>query len=460
MTTSRAVEAPSQFAALLRRSKFASYDQRIGQVYTAYGGYAHRGDWGLKRPLPNRIRTKRPYISISAVDSLHEQTEWDRRGPAVRFLQGLNESGVNQLSLPLDMSRISPNSTMDSDFCKPPGSDPFKIQASGRAPSKHVAVQNTDSMRPQRFAKYLERIRASRPDFKQWVVQPDQDKDNSAEAYNIPPERMKRPEDVLPSIRSGPYSIPKEVSELKLDIASTNAEYAQLPDGFISQEVSLAAGAERSEWIEQRPHHLGALSYSQTSALQSHILFPPVKGRLVEVIDLRRSEPTTESFVAGTTGAQIFTAAIGGVLAKIEGPTVSAQKVMDFGPYSKPEAAPDKWIPRRPNFGVMHMRLISGMLTKMPRVVGPKPEDLKEGTSFANLRAEGFRGTDVTNPYIWGSREWVAMAAPQRQAAPSTVIIPRAAPPMRTAPKREQVTNVLNILASYMRKPEEEEPDE
>ena len=36
-----AVVRPSPFGALLRRSKFASYDPKIGQVYTSHGGHAH-----------------------------------------------------------------------------------------------------------------------------------------------------------------------------------------------------------------------------------------------------------------------------------------------------------------------------------------------------------------------------------------------------------------------------------
>ncbi len=81
--------SPSPFASLLRRSKFASYDPTIGQVYTTYDGNAYRGNWGFKRPLALRKRNK--FISVKAVDSPEQQTEWSPRESEARFIKRWEE---------------------------------------------------------------------------------------------------------------------------------------------------------------------------------------------------------------------------------------------------------------------------------------------------------------------------------------------------------------------------------
>ncbi|KAH9981391.1 hypothetical protein BGW80DRAFT_1454278 [Lactifluus volemus] len=81
--------SPSPFATLLRRSKFASYDPTIGQVYTTHHGNAHRGNWGFKRPLALRKRDK--FISVQAIDSREQQTEWTPRESEARFIRRWEE---------------------------------------------------------------------------------------------------------------------------------------------------------------------------------------------------------------------------------------------------------------------------------------------------------------------------------------------------------------------------------
>ncbi|ORX89262.1 hypothetical protein K493DRAFT_234175 [Basidiobolus meristosporus CBS 931.73] len=62
----------SSFARLFRTSKLASYDPKINQVYTTFGGFRDIGDWGLKRNLPVTLRTK--FIDVQALDTLEHQT--------------------------------------------------------------------------------------------------------------------------------------------------------------------------------------------------------------------------------------------------------------------------------------------------------------------------------------------------------------------------------------------------
>lgn len=90
-TVARSTSTPSTFATLLRRSKFASFDPQIGQVYATHGGYAHRGDFGLKRPLSLRRRDAR--ITVKSIDSRHQQTEWRSAYLDAKFMQKQQETG-------------------------------------------------------------------------------------------------------------------------------------------------------------------------------------------------------------------------------------------------------------------------------------------------------------------------------------------------------------------------------
>ena len=83
------VAGPSPFGALLRRSKFATYDPKIGQVYASYGGHAHRGDWGIKRPLAKQRRGF--YAKISAIDTNYEHTDWKGAHKEVRMMKTMEE---------------------------------------------------------------------------------------------------------------------------------------------------------------------------------------------------------------------------------------------------------------------------------------------------------------------------------------------------------------------------------
>ena len=118
---------PSQFAALLRRSKFASYDPRISQVYTSHGGHAHRGDWGLKRPLA--IRKREAFITIKAVDSHVQQTEWYGAEQKVRWVRSIQELGpvpiVNYQGTWLSTIGTRHEFLYDSEFNRQSGDGPF-----------------------------------------------------------------------------------------------------------------------------------------------------------------------------------------------------------------------------------------------------------------------------------------------------------------------------------------------
>ncbi|KAG2182104.1 hypothetical protein INT43_007031 [Umbelopsis isabellina] len=78
------------FAKLLRSSKLASFDSTIPQVYSTKNCWKKRGDWGLKRTLPNVIRTK--HITVGALDTAEHQTPWNSANASVNFVRVWKEN--------------------------------------------------------------------------------------------------------------------------------------------------------------------------------------------------------------------------------------------------------------------------------------------------------------------------------------------------------------------------------
>jgi len=82
----------SPFALLLRRSRFASYDPAIRQTYSAPPASAHRGQWGLKRPIA--LRRRNAFISLTNFETRAQQTEWNNAESQVRFIRRFEEMGT------------------------------------------------------------------------------------------------------------------------------------------------------------------------------------------------------------------------------------------------------------------------------------------------------------------------------------------------------------------------------
>ncbi|KDQ12544.1 hypothetical protein BOTBODRAFT_34281 [Botryobasidium botryosum FD-172 SS1] len=284
--------APSQFSALLRRSKFASFDPQIAQVYTSYGGHSHRGQFGLKRSLPSRARTRNPLILVSAVDTPEHQTEWRHgadEGKWIKRWEGvgvqihLDEMGKWQSKYRSKVhtwdidseydspSRSSPHSTR-------PTSTPTGTPGENATPfpfAEFLEAPSINTMSKKQFERYLEKIRKLRPLFKQYL------------------ERQKAPKAV------SLYALAQQ--------QSTD------PAPFISDLRSRAFIGPDSTKIAPFPHPNGGLSYTRHSQLQTHLLYPSAPGRILAQqpsapqtysnYDHRDSNKETPYMIAGVAGA-------------------------------------------------------------------------------------------------------------------------------------------------------------
>ncbi|KAJ1797941.1 hypothetical protein LPJ59_002818 [Coemansia sp. RSA 2399] len=65
----------SAFGRLFRKSKLASFDRGIKQVYATYPKAAERGEWGLKRPMPSKVATR--LATLKEIDSKEQITDFE-----------------------------------------------------------------------------------------------------------------------------------------------------------------------------------------------------------------------------------------------------------------------------------------------------------------------------------------------------------------------------------------------
>ncbi|KAL0563162.1 hypothetical protein V5O48_018913 [Marasmius crinis-equi] len=95
--SAKTIDPSSPFASLLRRSRFASFDPTIRQTYRTPPEAAHRGDYGLKRPLLSaRTRRKNAFIALPApFDSRAQYIEWENAENEVRFIRRFEEMEVS-----------------------------------------------------------------------------------------------------------------------------------------------------------------------------------------------------------------------------------------------------------------------------------------------------------------------------------------------------------------------------
>jgi hypothetical protein len=221
--------SPSPFATLLRRSKFASYDPRIAQVFTTYDGSAHRGDWGLKRPLA--LRRRGAYITVKSVDTSSQQTEWNSGEKQAQFMRRYEE-------LNIEPRRYDTRQHFDSEFA--PGEVPGEA---GVEPPQ--LTRNPVKMTPGQFRKYLEQLRAKRPAFIQYLQK---------------------------------QGLTETVSLFELAQQPDTSYHAR----FLADETTEARNSLTSRIMDRSMHKNGGLIYSRPSQLQTYLTTKPQPGRVLQ----------------------------------------------------------------------------------------------------------------------------------------------------------------------------------
>lgn len=260
--------APGSFAALLKQSKFATYHPSIGQVYTVFGGHAQRGDWGLKRPLPERRRHRR--LKISAIDTREQQSWFDSGESDARTVARWDEIGTrvnvayqagrwHEQGFTTLMTRAMPG--IDSEFggFRAPDSDSDSARVHPtlglRYDFNSKVFPNIHKMSGSGFDKYLDKIHRRRSDFRAHVQNEEDHHHRSV------PE-------------GAPVSLYHYRNRSREGFGRTGNDFLEL----LAEDEITKAG---SRILQAVPHPNGGLSYTAPSYLQTRLTTPPIKSHVV-----------------------------------------------------------------------------------------------------------------------------------------------------------------------------------
>ena len=369
-TAVKTVVPPSPFAAILRRSKFASYDPKIGQVYTTFGGDSHRGNYGLKRPLA--LRTREPSITVASVDSFQQQTEWSSAEREARWIRKVAEvSRTPEVVHGGDLWKKSgPDGripwSVDSDFALGTQDPGAALEAKKKLQGRDQAsIHNIDAMTPNQFRRYLENLRALRPAFRGFLEA--EQKKEELLAKSVPPGRLPR----------------------KSKVRSTNLlEQSIHPTGlhktFLSKHTARRINHPDSLILEQDVHPNGALVYTHLTDLEHYFWRKPLPGRAV-----------------GKTRALVVSFA--GFNARL--PIDQSEGIQPIDWKTVVERGIDT------GRGISKFRVSQVDVFAPPRVVGHKPEGIADMDVRMYVSGHGRLDIVRANPHLPWTREYVSQVS-------------------------------------------------
>lgn len=385
--------SPSPFACLLRRSKFASYDPNICQVYTTYDGNAHRGNWGFKRPLALRKRDK--FISVETVDSPEQQTEWSHRESEARFIKRWEEVAPEPIvreswdnhctsSRPLHRAELV-KEDQNGNIVNPA----LQRQLNESPNKQYVAPGPLVSSMPLRvFDRYLDKLRRQRPEFLEFLSQEAQRSTQTGAPSRYP-------------IASSAYE----------QSALGSAEMVRRR--FLQKQSHTTYESPDSRAIEQRPHRNGGLSYGHASQLTHFFTTTEEPGRLLE--------KHSKDWRGGPQ------ASFAGMAVNVKPPIYNSE-------------------------GETKLRIVETVLKQAPSVVRAQPQGLDGATidtfvvDVANLHMTR------ANPFPPGSRAYIThaqMTAPTKGKRGFTA--PKSRAQLEADPERKEVSKeLLDTLRSIM----------
>ena len=293
----------ASFAELLRRSRFATFDPAIRQAYGAPPSHGARGNFGLKRPLANR--RKNGYITLNKFEEPAQYIEWDNAEPQVRFIKRVEELNVTPSVQPgtnwylgLGGVAASKESQMDSEFCpgetgmgfthRAPPAEPISedlqglgtrgkngygaaamqsavsLDAPGGKGKAHLQP-NIQAMSPREFDRYLEKLRALRPDFEQYLAETQR-----SELETYPPTQN---------------SASKTIAVDNVESLSLKSSHMAFLGHHTHSQFSASTPEEMPEktllpkpTIRQQPHRYAGLTYYTPTAVESYYSSPVEDG--------------------------------------------------------------------------------------------------------------------------------------------------------------------------------------
>lgn len=437
---------PSPFAELLRRSRFATYDPAIRQTYRTPSANAHRGDWGLKRPIS--LRRRNAFISINGPFEAHAQfIEWNNAQGEVRFIRQLEEMdikprvlydtpwhksvGIAKYKLLLDSEfcpeesyeqdreaeedRKKKNMTLDLPGLGNRGPGMYSAKRGppnmGPADSPGQVTENIDAMSTKEFARYLGKLRKLRPKFAEFLRQQEHLRGKSL------------------------YAIAQNHEGI---------HHRRFLQEHFKQEFS---GGSRQVKIEQQPHPNAGLMYAQPTVLDTHFHTKAQPGIVLNPIPQqdngrynRAARATEATFVAsfGGLAATLPQSEAGGKRALLD---IDSETGLDL---------------TRIDDSIANMRPRQITLVASPKVVGRRAQGLDGVRLEAQVTAQEVKfGED--NPYWPGSTEYNTCSRKSGKAAahnstmvPKPLVVPGWSSQASKEKDRLPVKGLMNTLKNIM----------
>ncbi|PCH37926.1 hypothetical protein WOLCODRAFT_22950 [Wolfiporia cocos MD-104 SS10] len=353
------VPPPSRFAALLRQSKFASFDPNIAQTYVSYGGHAHRGNWGLKRPLP--LHRRNAVVTVKAIDSRQQQTEWGGAERQHNWIRMWEEVGVAP-----DVPEVGPwgeklgplasiQWDIDSEFgAATQDSQRDDLGAKDELERRSMAVPNVHAMSDKQFARYLEEVRALRPAFRAWLQQ-----EGKAGSSTSMWERSQ----------------------------SASEEFRE----FLESKAYEKYNAPGSRVIEQQPQRFGGLTYTRTGTLQAALTNKGRPGHILHQHD-RRGGFSVEDSVASFAG----------MTSSLTKRRRASRYPVDWNGLAQDGER------KEDGKGIANLRLAKAEILSAPVTVGHKPGGLGQGMIKTEVYVDAATEQLADNTYKPGSPEYIS----------------------------------------------------
>ncbi|KTW29636.1 uncharacterized protein T551_02252 [Pneumocystis jirovecii RU7] len=165
---------PGNYYQLLRGSRLVALPQAIGkrtsekyypthQIIKSPPSSHFRGNWGLKRDMP-QIRAS--YISIDSLDTLQHQTPFESGNNKFNFLQRWKEMRIH-----LYTTKLINNNKKEEKDLKNTLKTPISPFVPVKISKKNALHKNISDMSFKEFKKYIQKLKAKKEHFIQFVIQ-------------------------------------------------------------------------------------------------------------------------------------------------------------------------------------------------------------------------------------------------------------------------------------------------
>lgn len=232
----------ASFAKILQRSKYATYDPSISQVYSAAAANRARGDFGFKRPIqgPPNVRVRSQDNELGVVEYINADGD-------VKVLQRIEE-----MRIPFD----NKESTSAAEYSSYVDKSSIEDSILGQFGRPEVEL-----MDKQEFDNYLQSVKSLRGEFKKFLNNQALDvAKKQAELKGENPDNVKTPPvDLYNSAQNDPY----------------------VHQQFLKQYHAKVLTEKDSKHLTPNPHFNGGLRYSTPSPIESSKLSPSIPGRIL-----------------------------------------------------------------------------------------------------------------------------------------------------------------------------------